>query len=56
MTSGDFQRAIGLLEPLGAIEAAKILSVDIDLRNFIQSNRLELDETEIRELKAYFRA
>lgn len=56
MTAADFQRAIGLLEPLGPIEAAKILSVDIDLREFLTSNRLELDETEIRELKAYFRA
>lgn len=56
MTAADFQRATALLEAMGPIEAAKVLSVDIDLREFINSNRLELDETEIRELKSNFRA
>ena len=56
MTAADFQRATALLEAMGPIEGAKVLSVDIDLREFINSNRLELDETEIRELKSNFRA
>ena len=56
MTAADFQRAIAILSNLGPIEAAKILSVPLDLNEFIMSNRLVLAETEIRELKAYFRA
>ena len=56
MTAADLQRATALLNALGPIEAAKILSVPIDLNEFIMSNRLVLDETEIRELKANFRA
>ena len=56
MTAADVQRAIAILSNVAAVEAAKILSVPLDLREFIDSNRLSLDETEIRELKAYFRA
>jgi len=56
MTAADFQRANALLNALGPNEASRLLSDPRDLNEFINSNRLELDESEIRELKSNFRA
>ena len=56
MTAADFQRASALLNAMGPVEAAKLLNDPRDLANFILSNRFELDESEIRELKSNFRA
>ena len=56
MAAADVQTARAILQGLGAIEAAKILSNPIDTREFLMSNRLDLDETELRELRAEFRA
>jgi hypothetical protein len=56
MTQQSLNAARSLLQAMGPAEAAKLLNSPPDLREFINSNRFELDESEINELKAEFRA
>lgn len=51
-----FNQAYFLLSAMSPVEAARILSVEIDLRFWLGNNRLELSASEIAELKAIFRA
>jgi hypothetical protein len=53
--SPEFTNAVMALQALSPAEAARIVSSDIDLRNFLNDHRFELTETEIMELKSNFR-
>lgn len=55
-TGVGFQQAYYLLSAMSPIEAGRILASPIDLREFIQSHRLDLTDDDIRELKSIFRA
>ena len=56
MSAAGVAQARAILNSLGAIEAARILSVPIDRQEFLTSNRLDLTEDEVRELMSEFRA
>ena len=56
VSADDYARAVALLEFRGPAEAARLLNSDIDTQNFLESNRLQLDASELEELKARFRA
>ena len=47
--------AIGLLQAMDPLEAARICGNDIDLNHFLDDNRLELSPQDRLELKSMFR-
>jgi len=53
--SPDFTNAVQALQAMSPSEAARIVSSEIDLRNFLANNRFELTEIEISELRSNFR-
>ena len=55
MTAADLNTAKALLEAMGFIQAGRILANQVDFNEFLSTNRLNLEEAEIRDLKAYFR-
>ena len=56
MNAADLQTAISLLTAMGPQQASRTLEDPRDLRAFLDNNRLELEDFELRELKSMFRA
>lgn len=52
----SYDEAHFLLSAMDPLQASKLLGNATDLQEFIESNRLSLDESEIAELKSIFRA
>lgn len=52
----DHDVAYVLLADLGAVEAGRLLSDPEGLRDWLATYRLDLDETEIGDLREVFRA
>ncbi len=55
MSEASYQQAVALLDAMGPIGAGRILESPVDFREFLSSNRLDLEEDEIRRLKDRFR-
>ena len=53
--SPQFNTAVGILQSMNPLDAARIVGSDVDLRYFLEDNKLELTAQEIEELKSNFR-
>lgn len=52
----DYDVAYTLLAGLGAVEAGRLLSDPAGLREWLATYRLDLDESEVADLREAFRA